>query len=143
MVIVNLTCFLTNMDCSQSQSNSSTVLKLTDDLVLYIFVNSDLKLRPGRIAAQVSHITHILIDTITKDIYETVPIPHHCIRYLQWCKNPTTVILRATQSELIELLKLPDTLSFSDHIDTNIELTTVGMFPIKASLYDFSKYKLL
>lgn len=113
------------------------------NIVMYIFVNIDLKMRTGRIAAQVSHITHLITDTIIRDIYESIPIPEYCTKYLQWCKNPITIVLKASHSELIDLLKLPHTLSFSDTIDSVMELTTVGMFPIVSGTHDLSKYKLL
>lgn len=114
--------------------------------VLYIFVNTDLKLRMGRTAAQVAHVTHIITDTIVRDIYENMPLPEYCYRYLQWCKKPTTVILRATTTELLELLKLSESLPFYDNLESNhsnLELTVVGMYPQLPSKHDFSSFKLL
>ena len=113
---------------------------------MYIFINSDLKMREGRSAAQIAHITHSITDAIVRDIYETIPTPEYCSRYLQWCNKPTMVILRATQSQLHDILNLPETCPFYDDISNSRELTTVGIFPRTPGIdkrYDFSDYKLL
>lgn len=111
------------------------------DLVMYVVINSDLKMREGRTAVQIGHIVHTITDAIVRDSYETTPMPEYCIRYLKWCQIPTMRFLRATESELHELLKLPETCPFHDDIDNHKELTGIGIFP--GPPRDFSQFKLL
>lgn len=116
-----------------------------EGLVMYILINSDLKMREGRAMAQVGHIVHTVVDAISRDVYESLPMPEYCLRYLQWNYNPVMVILRASYLQLKELLELPETVPFYDNVDTGQELTGLGVFPRDPksdSRYDFTNYKL-
>jgi len=73
------------------------------DPVMYVLINSDLKMREGKIAAQVGHVVHMITDKIIHDIYETIPVPEYCLQYIQWCKKPTLIILRASEPQLNEI----------------------------------------
>lgn len=57
-----------------------------NDPIMYIFINNDLKMSKGRIAARVGHMGHSLVKEIMTDIYETVPCPQHCYSYYEWEK---------------------------------------------------------
>ncbi|CAH6419001.1 Hypothetical protein HVR_LOCUS189 [uncultured virus] len=115
---------------------------MESELVMYIFVNSDLKLRKGRAAAQVGHIVQTITEEIIRDNYERFPPPLYCLTYIKWSQKCTKVVLQATELELNELLKHSEARSF---IDTDTEgkkiLTTVGFFP--STNHNFDSYKLL
>ena len=125
----------------------------TSNMVMYIFVNTDIKRdrpeeRKGLCSAQVAHVVHNIIDIIVRDIYETIPVPEYCDRYLRWCDDPTMVILRANETQLNQLLKLSETYGFRDDIpinnkskETKSMLTCVGLYP--NNIHNFSEYKLL
>lgn len=101
------------------------------DIIMYIVINTDLKMRKGRIAAQVGHIVQVITEEIVRDSYETIPIPPHCLTYMKWKRKCTKVILGATEQQLSALIHHPEARYF---IDTTIDnetprLTTVGFFP--------------
>lgn len=114
------------------------------DPVFYIFINSDLDLSKGQVAAQVSHITHIIVEDLVKKCYEIHPPSKECFVYMKWKTNPTTVILKATTEQLRELTKLEGSKCFHDsgnRIPDNA-LTCVGFNPTN-TMHDFVKsYKL-
>jgi peptidyl-tRNA hydrolase len=99
------------------------------DPVMYILVNTDLKMRHGRIAAQVGHIVQSITEEIVRDSYEAFPIPDHCLTYMKWKKKCTKVVLGATEEELRTLLQHSEARFFVDDIDGRKELTVVGFFP--------------
>lgn len=110
---------------------------------MYICVNSDLKMRPGHMAAQVAHITQLIVEEIIRDMYETFPVPAHCETYMKWCKNPTVVVLSATESQLHNLMKHEHARSFNDNINGKQELTSLGFFPGCSMKSELRNYKLI
>jgi peptidyl-tRNA hydrolase len=122
------------------------------EIAMYIFVNYDLKMGIGKIAGQVGHITQKLIEDIllnhkhskneeSKKIYED---------YRKWKKDYhcAKIILKATQEDIEEYSKLPNTFCVYDAGKTQIEansLTVVGFYPSsKKEMHPFThKFKLL
>lgn len=109
---------------------------------MYICVNTDLKMRSGRMAAQVGHIVQTITEEIIRDIYETVPTPSHCLTYMKWKQKCTKVVLGATEEELRQLMTLSQARYFMDNVmdDEEKQLTVVGFFPsalIKSQLKGF------
>lgn len=112
--------------------------------VMYIFVNSDLKMRKGRMAAQVAHIVQSITEEIVRDMYERTPPPDYCLTYMTWTKKATVIILQATETQLNELRLQPEARAFLDEIPSSNgdkELTVVGLFP--TTKVQFNDHKLV
>lgn len=118
---------------------------MSDQPIFYIFVNSDLGMSKGMITAQIIHITQIITEELVKRCYETSPPPKECINYMKWKNIPTSIVLKATNEQLRELVKMEGAKGFIDsgnRIPDNT-LTVVGFYP-NATMSDFVKdYKLL
>ena len=75
------------MDYNKSSSDVTLDLEFNSSSkfnpVMYVFVNSDLKLRKGRVAAQVGHIVQIITEEIVRNSYEQYPPPIHCFTYMK------------------------------------------------------------
>jgi PTH2 family peptidyl-tRNA hydrolase len=115
------------------------------EYAMYIFINNDLKMDKGKIASQTGHIVQQIIEnikdvTVKKDFID---------RYNVWKNNGSTkIILKASEKQLKELLKLPESVYIIDAGRTQIpsnSLTAVGFYPnIKKNMIDITKdYKLL
>lgn len=114
-------------------------------IIFYIIVNSDLKMTNGQIAAQISHLTQIITEEIIRAGYENFNTPKYYINYMKWKKNPITIILKASETELIKLLDEPDVRFFYDsgkRLGENC-LTTIGFFPSDVYQDRFSSFQLL
>ena len=113
--------------------------------VMYIFVNSDLNMNKGKTAAQACHVTSQIIENIIREAYEVSPPPQNYFTFMKWKRQCTKIILKATTSELLELMKLPGATHFIDSGDRipDNSLTAVG-FPPSSDLEELVKnYKLL
>ena len=119
---------------------------------MYIIINKDLNLTIGQTAAQVSHITQIIIEDLIKDIHEITPIPSHVIAYKMWQRNPIVICKKATTQELQELSNQPFTKAYVDQItginlntngDPEPVLTSVECYPSKDNGTMMEKYALL
>lgn len=111
---------------------------------MYVIVNTDLKMRKGRIAAQVGHIVQKIIEEIIHDIYETYPMPNHCITYMKWKNKCTKIVLGGTEDQLRDILeRYPETRYFEDINNGNKELTVVGFFPSSYISPELSRLKLI
>ena len=116
---------------------------------MYIVVNSDLKLSVGQIAAQVSHVTHLIVDEIIRTGYESYPVPESYIKYMNWCKNNITIVKKATEVQLLELSKMESARYFYDDIYSkktqykNNCLTIVGFLPLSINADMLFEYDLL
>ena len=111
--------------------------------IMYIFVNSDLKMNKGKTAAQACHVTFLITENIIRQGYEVYPTPEVYFTFMKWKKQCTKIILKATTEELIELMKVNGAVSFVDSGDRipDNSLTVVG-FPPSIGM-DVSKFKLL
>jgi peptidyl-tRNA hydrolase len=120
---------------------------LRKDIVMYIFVNSDLKMREGKSSGQVGHIVGQIVEEIVRAGYEESPIPNYYFDFMKWRIECTKIILRATYDQLLELSKMENARQFFDTVPgfAGIQLTTVGFFPSSNSkLAEIAKsYKLL
>lgn len=99
--------------------------------VMYIFVNDDLNMPKGMVSAQCCHVTQIITEAIIRQGYESSPPPKVYFTYMKWRVESTTVILKATQDQLYQLLKLPNAYPFTDsgnRIPDN-SLTVIGFSP--------------
>lgn len=118
------------------------------DLKMYIFVNNDLHMTSGKISSQVGHIVHKIVDELVRNGYENFPPSVEYMNYMKWNKNCTKIVLKATEDQLKELLKLSNTRSFYDGNKTTQvpegSLTVVGFFPcVNIDGINIDNYKLL
>lgn len=140
-----------------------------DEYTMYIFVNNDLAMGKGKIAGQVAHATQIVtaallrlgFDYIIKEHLhkvlsssnnedspeQTNPAPDAYERFLEWeGSQQKKIILKATQKEMEELQKLPESISVYDAGRTQVQpnsLTVVAFYPSATQGENFKKYKLL
>lgn len=111
---------------------------------MYLVINSDLKMTLGQIAAQVSHVTQIIVEEIVSSGYECYPVPQSVIKYNKWRKNPVTIVLKAPEDELKKLSQNPTARVFVDSGERlgNECITVVGFFPSDLHNELLSEYKL-
>lgn len=119
---------------------------MEDKLIMYIFVNKDLGMSAGKIASQVGHIVHKIVDEILNNAYENLISDENYLNYLKWNKDCIKIVLKASEDDLRELLKLKNAKYFIDSKSTQVEdnsLTVVG-FPPCSNMYKIAeKYYLL
>lgn len=117
----------------------------SDELAMYIFVNTDLNMGKGKIAGQVGHV----VQNIVTDALSNKHFVDKQYRYLEWSSSLNAkIILKATHEQLLELQKIQESYTVRDAGRTQIEpgsLTVVGFFPnYKSQMYEITKdYKLL
>ena len=102
-----------------------------DPLIMYVIINKDLKMTPGKVAAQVGHVTQFVIEQLVAETYESAIHSEHCINYMKWKGEPTKVILRGTTEELLYASKRDDTKYMFDppRPDAEPKMTAVAFFP--------------
>ncbi len=123
-----------------------------DDIAMYIFINNDLHMEKGKIAGQCSHATQHIIEEIIFQHYNCKKEESLQIKddYINWKKHhgSAKIVLKATQSDLEELMNLPNSTYVRDAGKTQIapnSLTCVAFYPCKKSelIHITQKYKLL
>ncbi len=122
------------------------------DIAMYIFINNDLHMEKGKIAGQCSHATQHIIEEIIFQHYNCKKEESLQIKddYINWKKHhgSAKIVLKATQSDLEELMNLPNSTYVRDAGKTQIapnSLTCVAFYPCKKSelIHITQKYKLL
>jgi peptidyl-tRNA hydrolase len=108
--------------------------------IMYIFINTSLKMSAGKVAGQVGH----LVQQIIEDVITLGNNSHVYKKYIEW-KNDgcTKIILKANLEQINELKKRGDIYYVIDAGKTQIEpgsLTVVGFCPMVTS--EFTEYKL-
>lgn len=115
---------------------------------MYIFVNSDLGMGKGKIAAQVGHVVQMVTDEILRGHYEKRgPGLEAAFKvYKQWLSlGGRKIVLKASQQKLDELAQIPSSRKVYDAGKTQIpsgSLTVVGFFPCDL-VTEFNEFKLL
>lgn len=131
------------------------------EIKMYIFVNTDLKMSPGKVAAQVGHVVQYITEEIIRSGYERCkapsptgggirPTPEYYQRYMLWKKEfgGAKITLKATTADLLELKDRPEARYVIDEGRTQIpkdSLTVVAFFPKYTSdtaLADTKKFSL-
>jgi PTH2 family peptidyl-tRNA hydrolase len=114
--------------------------------VMYIFVNSDLKMTKGKIASQVGHVVQLITEEIIRQGYESTPTPESYFIYMKWKQNCTKIIKKANSRQLQLLIAMKEARYIIDDGQTQVppnSLTVVGFYP-SAELHEvFQNYKLL
>jgi len=119
----------------------------TQDYVMYIFVNDDLKMSKGKIASQVGHV----VQKIIEDIYENISINNKKNKdiynnYISWRDGSKKIILKASITQLHMLLQEYKCFPIYDAGKTQIQpnsLTCVGFYPSNNNQEKFKHFKLL
>jgi len=117
-------------------------------LYMYVLVNDDLKMGKGKIAGQVAHVVGLITEEIIRKYYETSnDIPDCYTRYMQWkATGHAKVILKASQEQIDQLIKEPESLYIRDAGKTQIapnSLTVLGFYPSNTLKEKFKDLKLL
>lgn len=107
-------------------------------IVMYLAINSSLKLRPGRVAAQVGHTVQLLVENLIEKANESNFTNKEFQNYVQWKLSPVKVVLQAPEEEIHLLAKKG--VSFSDDVDGQTRMTCVGFYP--GQDFDSTQYKL-
>lgn len=113
---------------------------------MYIFVNTDLKMKPGKIASQVGHAVQLVIEDIMIDMYESNKVPEKVTKYLNWKKNCVKIVLKANAKQMYELSQHDSARYIIDDGATQVpenSLTAVAFFPGSLTKDDVKDYKLL
>jgi peptidyl-tRNA hydrolase len=122
--------------------------------VMYILVNTDIKMQPGKSHSQVGHVVGVITDEIIRNAYElpTEESMRDFLNYKKWMSNNeyTKVVLKATNDELKKLIReTTETpgIKFKYIEDTyrseDINITVVGFFPRNDLKGMMSGYKLM
>lgn len=115
---------------------------------MYIFVNTELGMGKGKIAAQVGHVVQYIVEDILRNYYEKRLNGAKMFNaYTAWkvAKSPK-IILKATQKEMEDLSKLPGSRMVLDAGKTQLpsgSFTVLGFLPseINDSYTEFNSYK--
>lgn len=115
--------------------------------VMYIVINDELNMSPGKIASQVSHVVQIVVDELVSEMYENIEQSEHIINYIKWKSEPTTIILKASGYKFNRLLELDTARFFKDYgkttQNTNDQITAIAFYPSNKLKDDFVGYKLV
>lgn len=117
-----------------------------NEVIMYLFVNHDLKMGKGKIGSQVGHCVQKIVEEILLDSSIPDRIKKH---YKNWNDSLyVKIVLKATYSELKYLKTLPYSVTIYDAGRTQIpenSLTVVGFYPHpkKEMKSIMSNYKLL
>lgn len=119
--------------------------------VMYILVNTDLKMEKGKIAGQVGHVVGIITEEIIRKAYESVTpeTMEDYQHYENWIKKDmyTKVVLKATEAQLRQEIATEKKCRYIiDAGRTQIapnSLTVVGFFPRNDLEEKMKQYKLL
>lgn len=134
---------------------SSEPVKNTESIkpkrhVMYILVNTDLKMDKGKIAGQVGHVVGIITEEIIRNVYEnpSVETLDDYQHYTNWIRKDmyTKVVLKASEADLRQEIATYEKCRYiidagRTQIPAN-SLTVVGFFP-RDDEDKMKKYKLL
>lgn len=135
---------MSNIDSTKSNNYSATS---NNNIVMYIVVNEELNMSPGKIASQVGHIVQIIVDELVSNIYEGTITSEESLNYTKWKNSPIKIILKARGYKFSKLLELETSRYFTDTgrttQNTDGKITVIGFYP-SSSLADlFISYDLV
>lgn len=113
---------------------------------MYLFVNTDLGMKTGKIAAQVGHAVQYIVENIVISGFEIHPPPAYYFTYMKWRNAAKKIVLKATQEQLLKLKEEPESVFVIDAGRTQIpenSLTVVGFYPSFTNESRFTDYKLM
>lgn len=120
--------------------------KMGDELTMYILVNRDLNMSPGKVAAQVGHVVEKLTNRILGSLYEDDgPISQLNIDYQKYRENGhRKITLGLHEKDMRKFLDDPDSEHIIDEGRTEIppnSLTVIGFIPSKENKKKFEGYR--
>lgn len=114
---------------------------------MYVFVNSDLGMSAGKIAAQVAHVAEKIAVEMMERICGDGMVGGHMLKYRHYLGHGhRKIILVATEKQMRELMKEEDAMHIIDEGYTEVppdSLTVVGFFPSDKNKDRFRGYRLL
>lgn len=121
----------------------------TIDYAMYILVNKELNMSPGKIASQVGHITEKLAIRIIKSLYEddsteSITLNFNFSKYIK--NGHKKIILYASQKEMDKLKSDKNAEYIIDEGKTEIppdSLTVVGFLPSNTNKDKFKSFRLV
>jgi PTH2 family peptidyl-tRNA hydrolase len=132
------------------QDDGKYAVTVNKKIVMYIFVNTDLKMGKGKIASQVGHVVGMIVEEIVRNSYDLRSDESKADYelYAKWkkCGGMAKIVLRATEDELRDIIKHNRCKYVIDAGKTQIapnSLTVVGFFPRDDLSEKFEQYKLL
>jgi peptidyl-tRNA hydrolase len=146
---------------SNNNMNKNSIIK-ENEYKMFIFVNTDLKMKPGKIAGQVGHVVQAITEEIIRDKYEVsinnsafIPkIRARCINryndYMNWSNSGASkIILQASKKEMLDIMSHENiTKHIFDAGKTQIEsnsFTVIAFIPMLENKIPYSilNHKLL
>jgi len=114
---------------------------------MYILVNKDLKMRPGKVASQVAHAACKVVRECEVAIHGGTSMHPHLMDYLAWVeKGETKIVLQADQETMQSFLSSPDAFPTYDHGETtqvpSWSLTAMAFLPCTTKDSRFESLKL-
>lgn len=145
--ITNILTNLENNKIKQYRDNQNDTIDFGNDseqLAMYIFINTDLKLSTNELVQEAGKITSFVIRSLEQMKTECVETPDIYKKYKRWDKFGCAKIILKANTQQLEQLKLIPLSLFTSAEQTNI-ITTVAFYPnIKSQIADITGgYKLL
>lgn len=108
---------------------------------MYIFVNTDLKMKQDDIIIQVGHAVQIVTESIIRDAYEKDSSSDTYKNYMHWKMNShPKIVLKAKTEQLKELIKLGNCHHVISETDN---IAVLAFYPNALDSESCKKYKLL
>ncbi len=123
------------MDTQNNQDNqdNSTKKLENDEIAMYIVLNNDLGMGKGKMVSQGAHAACRAVVKLEQLCYKQRKISDACVRYKKWSNEGCAkIVIKATQKELEDLCKLPESYCIYDAGRTQISpnsLTAVAFGP--------------
>lgn len=107
--------------------------RIIDELGMYIFVNTDLKMKSANMAEQTALVVHYLIKSLEQMKHNIDPSPELCHLYDIWHRGCAKIVLKATHVQLEELAKLPNALHVRTSLSVKSDVSTLAISEFNVS----------
>ena len=121
--------------------------ELKESKVMYILVNKDLRMRPGKVSSQVAHAACKVVRDCEVAIHTSTSFEVHLLDYVEWVnQGETKIVLQASQEELVAFSREENVFPVIDSGATTQvrsgSLTAIGFYPCNAEDERFQDFKL-
>lgn len=118
-----------------------------DDYVMYLMVNKDLNMSPGKVAAQIGHVVEKLTTRLVKSLYEDMELSEYQIAYQKYLNSGhAKITLAVSEKEMKKFIGDVDAEHIIDEGRTEVppnSLTVMGFIPSNNNKQRFKKYRLV